>query len=304
MSADQRWSLILHGGAKQITPELEGKHRRGLAAALRCGEELLGKGSSALDAVEATVRQLEDDPTFNAGYGSVLNAAGQVEMDAAIMDGRTLEVGGVGAIQGVRNPVSVARRILSELPVLLVGEGARRFASEHGIELCDPRALIYHEMEHEDQRIKSAVQGRDTVGCVARDVRGNIAAGTSTGGLTDKHPGRIGDSPLVGAGVYADDAVGGVSLSGDGESIIRMMLAARIMHALPHQQAQTASEAAIEALARVGGEAGAIVIDRDGRIGWAHNSSHFAIAYRCSEQPTGTVCLSKSEQREASRDHG
>jgi beta-aspartyl-peptidase (threonine type) len=301
----KRWSLILHGGAKEIAPAKQAANRSGCSAALRRGAKILAGGGSALDAVEAVVRALEDDPTFNAGYGSVLNADGKVEMDAGVMDGRTLQVGAVGAIEGVRNPVSVARRMLPELPVLLVAAGARRFAAEHGIELCDPDALIYRQSSSSQQPSgESATSRHDTVGCVARDSNGNIAAGTSTGGLTGKHPGRIGDSPLIGSGMYADDSRGGVSFSGDGESIVRTMLAARVMQSLEHVDAQGAIDRALAALPLVGGEGGGIVIDREGRIGWAHSSSHFAIAYLTSEHAAECVWLSKQEEAEARSRHG
>lgn len=273
---DAHWAIIVHGGAKTIPVGLEQVHRDGCLSALRAGETILRAGGSALSAAEAVVRALEDDPTFNAGVGSVLNAQGQVECDAAIMDGKTLAVGGVAAVRTLRHPISVAAAMLLELPVLLVGDGAEAFARARGAEICDPAELI---VERRDD------PGCDTVGCVALDLHGDIAAATSTGGLTGCHSGRVGDSPLPGCGLYADNAVGGVSLSGDGESLIRTTLAARLMRNLETQPPDAAVAGALSQLARVGGHAGLIVIDSKGRIGWGHNSTQFAVAHASADQP-------------------
>lgn len=263
------WSLIVHGGAKTIAGDRAAANRKGILAAVEAGRDVLAAGGEPLAAVEAAVRVLEDDPVFNAGFGSVLNSDGEVEMDAALMDGSTLDLGGVAAIQGVRNPITVARLMLRERPVLLAAEGARRFAEAKGAQMCPPEAMISREQ-------LASEAACDTVGCVAwRD--GRVAAGTSTGGLTGKAPGRIGDSPLPGCGLYADDRRGGVSLSGEGEFIARTLLAAEAMNALQRLDAQGAADQAVARLKQVGGEAGAIVIDRHGRLGWSHNSDHFAV---------------------------
>jgi L-asparaginase / beta-aspartyl-peptidase len=287
------WAIVVHGGAKEIVPEQEDANRRGCLEAVSAGQAILARGGSAVDAAEAAIRILENDPTFNAGYGSDLNAAGEVEMDAALMDGSNLAIGAVAAIQGVRHPISVARRMLGEPPTLLVGEGARRFAAAQGIELCDPGELI-------PPRPDRSAQGpheHDTVGCVALDSSGRIAAGTSTGGLDGTHPGRVGDSPLPGCGFYADDAAGGVAFSGDGECIARVLLAARVMQALERDQApQAAADASLAHLERVGGEAGGIVLDRLGRVGWAHNSSHFAVAWVTDAMAAPLVRLRQDEE--------
>lgn len=271
-----RWAIIVHGGAKDIPPGQERVHRTGCLAALAAGQAVLEAGGRALDAAEAAVRALEDDPTFNAGYGSVLNASGEVECDAAIMDGKTLAVGGVAAVRTLRHPISVAAALLPEKPVLLVGDGAEAFAQARGAELCPPGALAVE---------RAGDPGCDTVGCVALDLHGDIAAATSTGGLTGCHPGRVGDSPLPGCGLYADNAVGGVSLSGEGESLIRTTLAARLMHSLEGVTPGAAIQTALTHLARVGGEAGLIVIDADGRMDWGHNSAQFAVAHASDQQP-------------------
>lgn len=288
-----QWSLIIHGGAKSIRPHRETANRQGCLAAAQAGCRVLRDSGTSLEAVEAVVRVLEDDPVFNAGYGSVLNAEGAVEMDAALMDGTSLDIGAVAAIQGIRNPISVARLLLRETPVLLVADGAMRYAREHGAKLCAREMMISHE------QFRSVAQSNhDTVGCVARDVSGAIAVGTSTGGLTGKLAGRVGDSPLPGCGFYADDMRGGAALSGDGESIAKMMLAAHVMQQLEIVSAQSAATSAIERLSRIGGEAGAIVIDKSGQFGVAHNSEHFALALASDLMNEPRVALHRNELKD------
>jgi beta-aspartyl-peptidase (threonine type) len=287
------WALIVHGGAKDIAPEQEEANKRGCLEALAAGRVILEQGGSALDAVEAAIRSLESDPTFNAGYGADLNADGEVEMDAALMDGSNLAIGAVAAIQGVRHPISVARQMLGEPPTLLVGEGARRFAAAQGAELCEPGEMIPSHPEGSEKQ----THDHDTVGCVALDSSGRIAAGTSTGGLDDTLPGRVGDSPLPGCGFYADDQVGGVAFSGDGECIARTLLAARVMQALEGgQPPQAAAEASLTHLERAGGEAGGIILDHHGQAGWAHNSSHFAVAWVTDSMGAPSVRLRRNEE--------
>jgi beta-aspartyl-peptidase (threonine type) len=268
-AANPNWAIIVHGGAKTIPEPQRARHAAGVLAAATKGSAVLAGGGSALDAVEAAIRQMEDDPTFNAGVGSVLNADGEVELDASIMAGESLAIGAVGAVQGLRHPISVARRLMAETAVLLAGPGARRFAQETGGELCDPRDMI---------ATAGADAGGDTVGCVALDVTGKLAAGLSTGGLSGKRPGRIGDTPLPGCGFYADDRTGGVAFSGDGESIARATLAAKVMNRIGQDGPQRALQRSLADLDRVGGEAGGIALDRSGRFGCAHTSQHFAIA--------------------------
>jgi beta-aspartyl-peptidase (threonine type) len=277
MSDGARWAIVVHGGAKTIDAALFARNRSGCARAAEAGAAILRVGGTSVEAAEAAIRVLEDDPVYNAGFGSVLNEDGDVEMDAAIMDGTDLALGAVAGVRRVRNPIRVARAMLPALPVLLAGEGAERFAIEQGIALCDPQDMISPERLASENS-----KAHDTVGCVAIDAQGHIAAGTSTGGLPGKHAGRIGDSPVPGCGLYADDHLGGAAFSGDGESILRTMLAAHVMHALGNSSADAAAAKAIEKLGRVGGEAGAIVIDRAGRIGIAHNSDHFALGLHAS----------------------
>ncbi|HWH23078.1 MAG TPA: isoaspartyl peptidase/L-asparaginase, partial [Allosphingosinicella sp.] len=230
-----RWTLIVHGGAKEIEPGEEGENRSGCLEALAAGRAILEAGGSALEAVEASVRVLESLPVFNAGHGSVLNAKGEVEMCAAIMDGRTLDIGAVAAIMGVRHPVSVAKSMLREAPILLAGEGAFMFARDNHAELCDPAELAAAAQE----------EGHDTVGAVALDANGNLAAGTSTGGLSGALKGRLGDSSLPGCGYYADNKIGAVALSGQGEEIARLAVAAQIMAALRRDGPEDAARKAV-----------------------------------------------------------
>ncbi|HEY0116465.1 MAG TPA: isoaspartyl peptidase/L-asparaginase family protein [Allosphingosinicella sp.] len=268
------WALVVHGGAKTIDEEERPAHRDGCCRAAEAGQRILGRGGSAVDAVEAVIRVLEDDPIFNAGYGSVLNDEDEVEMCSAIMEGAGLNLGGVAAVQGVRNPISVARTVLGEKWTLLAGEGARRFAARKGLELCPPGDMIARKQKAGE----AAMAEHDTVGAVALDVHGLLCAGTSTGGLEGQIKGRVGDSPLPGCGLYAENGIGAAAFSGHGEQISRALLAAKAMQVLEDGTAGAAARASIERLERVGGEAGAIVIDRHGRIGIAHNSDHFAIA--------------------------
>lgn len=286
MTEQPTWRLILHGGAGRAAPERAAASRAGILAAAAIGRRVLEVGGPALDAAEQAIRALEDDPVFNAGFGSVLNAAGEVEMDAAIMDGTSLDFGGVAAVKGLRHPISVARALLTEPPILLAAEGARRFAERIGAETCPPEAMIAPGRRPQ--------AGVDTVGCVAIDQQGRIAAGASTGGVSGKAAGRIGDSPLPGAGLYADRR-GGVSLSGQGEKIARVLVAAEVMRQLDEQPAQAAAESGVVRLEGIHGEGGCIVIDRQGRFGCAHNTEQFAIGVAAPGLDRPLAFLHRSE---------
>jgi beta-aspartyl-peptidase (threonine type) len=288
------WSIIVHGGAHTIPAEKIEAHNAGCLRAAETAAKLLENGGSCIDAVETAIRALEDDPTFNAGFGSVLNLDGELEMDAAIMEGRHLQAGAIASINSVRHPISVARQLLETDTVLLAGAGALRFAKEHGAELCDPAEMVHDDQRAEWQASKEK-RGSDTVGCVAMDQHGNFAAGTSTGGLMNKLPGRVGDSPLIGLGLYADNSAGGCSMTGDGESIMRLALAHRVMASMQNgADADRAAEEAIAVMAqRVGGEAGCIVLDRHGNVAQAHNAVHLATAWRTSEMPAAAASVKK-----------
>lgn len=264
----REWSVIVHGGAKTIRPERQVVNRAGCEEAAREAAAVLDGGGSAVEAVEAAIRALEDNPTFNAGLGSVRNADGDVEMDAAIMNGSDLALGSVAALRDVRNPISVAKALLRDKAAMLVGVGADRFAAEIGTELRAAGATSDVPVD----------ETCNTVGCVAFDQDGHIAAGASTGGLDGVRVGRVGDTPIPGCGLYAEDGVGGISFSGDGESILRLALAGRIMASLSALDVQQAANAGISQMARVGGEAGCILLDSAGRPAFAHNSQHFAVA--------------------------
>ncbi|HEY9878632.1 MAG TPA: isoaspartyl peptidase/L-asparaginase family protein [Leptolyngbyaceae cyanobacterium] len=273
--------IIVHGGAKTITDDKIEVNNAGCRAAAAAGWEVLCKGGSAAEAVEAAIRVLEADQTFNAGFGSTLNSEGEVEVDAAMMDGATLGWGAVAAVQGVPHPIAVARRIMEDKPRLLVARSGERFALEHELAVCSKDDLVSDEQYKEWKEELEVVDRPNTVGCVALDINGNLVAGTSTGGTTGQPQGRVGDTALVGCGLYADNRSGGCSTTGDGESIIPVVLAKTAIDAVargnhPNQAAQHAIDTLID---RVEGEAGCILIDRDGRIGWAYNSSDMAVAY-------------------------
>jgi beta-aspartyl-peptidase (threonine type) len=263
--------IIVHGGAGTLADGRETDSRlAGCREAAVSAWRLLAAGGTALDAAEAAVTVLENNPLFNAGTGASLNADGLVEMDASIMDGARLAAGAVAAVQGVRNPVQLARKVLDDgRHVLLAGAGALRFARQAGIEPCAPETLIV-----ESQRLRWQAE-HGTVGCVARDGNGEFAAATSTGGLFDKLAGRVGDSALIGCGTYAHSR-GAVSCTGIGEAIIRTVLAKAAADRLADGvAAPAAARATIDEFARAtGSEAGLILIDADGGVGFAHNARH------------------------------
>lgn len=288
-AAGTPWAILIHGGAKTIAPREEQANREGLDEAVRIGAAVLRAGGTAIDAVEAAIREMEDCPVFNAGTGSVANRDGTIEMCAALMDGSSLAVGAVAVIPFVRHPVSVARAVLGEREILLAGHGALAFARERGAELQD-------EEERGSIRVVAGAHGgHDTVGAVALDRHGNFAAGTSTGGLDGTLPGRVGDSPLPGCGFYADNTIGAVSLSGDGEDIARLALASRIANKLGQMRVITALERSLADVARLGGEAGAIALDQQGNPGFAHNSAHFAVALIRQHESEPAIWLARGE---------
>jgi L-asparaginase / beta-aspartyl-peptidase len=287
--------MIVHGGAWDIPLDLHDDHKKGCLRALELGQELLESGVNAIDAVEAAVVSMEEDCVFDAGCGSFLNEKGKVEMDAIIMDGRTLAFGAVAAIGNVRHPIKVARSVKdSTKHCMLVGEGATQFAKEMGFEMLEDHCLV-SERElarwKDIQRIKGfhqrdAFSGGEpapmgTVGAVAIDEVGDIAVATSTGGTPNKMSGRVGDSPLVGCGTYADNSSAGVSATGYGEALMKICVARRVCQSI--EAGKSARSAANEAIAylekRVGGHGGVILIDRKGEISYAHNTPRMAVAF-------------------------
>lgn len=292
-------AIIVHGGAGDRTPEgvnsgsssdprLEGARR-----ACEVGADVLVRGGSALDAVEAAVRALEDDPLFNAGTGATLTAAGDVELDASIMDGETLRCGAVAVVKDVKNPISLARAIMERTAhVMLAGPAASAFAREAGFPAHPNDRLVTPAQR---ARWEAARQGAPssktgTVGAVARDARGHLAAATSTGGMAMKLPGRVGDTPLVGCGTYADDALAAVSCTGHGEKIIPLTLARHVADLVG--AGRSASEAARAGIAllgsRVEGTGGLIVVAPDGSVGFAHNTPAMTRAWTA---PDGSIVV-------------
>ena len=287
-------AIVIHGGAgviepSKMSPAREASYRAGLAAALDAGYDVLERGGTSLDAVTVAVRLMEDDPQFNAGRGAVLNHEGDAELDAAIMDGAGPRAGAVAGIRRVKNPIELARLVMEKSPhVLLIAEGAEDFALEQGMGLV-PRGYFRTEArEHELEEaraaatpttqvvVASAESGMGTVGAVALDRAGNLAAATSTGGLTNKHRGRVGDTPLIGAGTYASNESCAVSGTGEGEYFIRQVVAYDVCAEVRYRRltlAQAVHEVVQVKLRRTGGEGGVIALDRAGNIAMDFNSA-------------------------------
>ena len=279
--AEQPYGLVIHGGAGTITrenmsTEKEAEYISKLTAALKTGYAILESGGSSIDAVEATIKVMEDSPLFNAGKGAVFTGAGTCELDASIMDGATLQAGAVAGVKTVKNPISAARKVMEETwHVLLAGEGADAFAKEQGLDIVD------NSYFHTEHRFKSLIKAKEkeiekhgTVGCVALDKKGNLAAGTSTGGLTNKRWGRVGDSPIIGAGTYASNETCAVSGTGQGEYFIRGSVAYDIAAQMDYEKksVQTAAQAVIDKLTERGGTGGVIVMDSKGNIAMSFNT--------------------------------
>lgn len=301
-----KWSLVVHGGSgvierSDLKPEQDKAYRKVLAQAAQAGAGVLGQGGAALDAVETAIHVLEDDPLFNAGRGAVFTADGRVELDAAIMDGATLAGGAVGGVTRVRNPITAARTVMERSPhVLLVGAGADAFAATEGLAEVDPSYFFVErrwralekQLARDGLPIPARPKGastdeshaalahdegkRGTVGVVARDTSGNLAAGTSTGGTTGKRWGRVGDSPLIGAGTYASNRSAAISGTGDGEYFIRLSVARAIaaLVELKGLSLQAAVDEVIQHdLTALGGKGGVIAVTADGQMAWSFNTS-------------------------------
>jgi beta-aspartyl-peptidase (threonine type) len=269
-------AIIVHGGAGAIKDDSVAARLEGCRNAALAGWKILQRGGAALDAAEAAVVVLEDDPLFNAGTGSTLNRLGKIEMDAAIMEGKSLRAGAVAAVSGIKNPVSLARRVLEDgRHVLLACEGALLFAREIGFPEWPAERLVV-----ESARKRWSEKQHGTVGCVVLDSAGNVAVATSTGGTFNKLPGRVGDSPLLGCGTYADEP-GGVSCTGHGEALMRVVLAKSAVEFMRNgADASAAAQQAVLLLAqRTGSTGGLIVIDQQGRIGYARNTTHMPVCF-------------------------
>ena len=288
--------LLIHGGAWAMPDDAVAAHEDGIASALAAGYALLEQGASAVDADEAAVAVMEDDETFDAGRGSFLTQDGRVQMDALLMNGENLRTGGVACVERLRNPIHAARLVLDKSPhVYFVGTGAERFARQHGMSLCDNMELVIpREQERlykaqaderaglRDETFSGSLDSHDTVGAVALDRYGNIAAGTSTGGTLNKAPGRVGDSSLIGCGCYADNHAAAVSLTGWGEPIMKLVLGKwAVDRVAAGASPDKAAHEAIEYLFnRLGGHGGIILLGPDGRVGLAHNTPRMAWGLR------------------------
>lgn len=313
-----RYVLVIHGGAgtilkSQLTPEKEKAYREALKASLTAGYDVLKKGGSSLDAVEAAVRSMEDCPLFNAGKGAVFTAEGKNELDAAIMNGKTLEAGAVAGVTIVKNPVSAARAVMEKSKhVMMTGRGAETFAREAGLEIVDPayfhtedrwKGLLRarrldstrQQLDHADTAASARLgaEHRDykfgTVGAVALDKQGNLAAATSTGGMTNKRYGRVGDAPVIGAGTYADNATCAVSCTGWGEYFIRLVVAKNVCDLMEYKGMSVrdaANELIMKKVPALGGDGGLIAIDRQGRIAMPFNTAGM---YRGAIRENGEV---------------
>jgi beta-aspartyl-peptidase (threonine type) len=303
-----RWRLVIHGGAGSmrvgsLDQEEERYARDGLAAALAAGSAILEKQESALDAVEAAVRALEEDPCFNAGRGSVLTATGCIELDAAIMDGRTRAAGAVSGLRTTRAPISLARRLLDQGPhVFLSGHGADDFARDHGFEQVDNSWFVIPERRRQLEELLAADGFDDevkygTVGAVAVDFDGHVAVATSTGGLTAKRWGRVGDSPLIGAGTYADNRSAAVSATGSGEFFIRAVAAHQLAERmrLGGQSLQDALDAVLADVEALGGRGGLIAVAPNGDAAWGFTTPAM---YRGMADATGRTVRVYSDEEE------
>ena len=294
--------LLVHGGAWAIPDDMVAAHLNGVRNAIAAGWRVLESGGTALDAVEQAVVIMEDDEAFDAGRGSFLNREGKVQLDSLIMDGATLRAGGVGCVEHIANPIRAARKVLSESPhVYFVAEGAERFAQEHGIPLCSNEDLItpreverlrvFQSSTTDKQELFAPAISHDTVGAVALDGDGNIAAATSTGGTLNKAPGRLGDSSLIGCGCYADNQSAAVSTTGWGEPIMKLVLAkwAADRVASGNLPQWAAAEAMNYLKDRVDGHGGIILLDSQGRLGIAHNTPRMAWALRTPDRQESGV---------------
>lgn len=286
------WAIAIHGGAgvitrDKMTPEMDRNFRAVLTEALNAGKKILTEGGSALDAVENVIRIMEDNPLFNAGKGAVFNHDGKNELDASIMDGSTLAAGAVAGVTDIKNPITAARRVMtSSSHVLLSGAGASQFAKEQGLEIVPPE-YFYTDRRFSDLQEALKKDKNGTVGCCALDKAGNLAAGTSTGGMTNKRYNRIGDTPVIGAGNYANNNTCAVSATGHGEFFIRWTVAHDISALMEYKglSLKEASELVVnDKLVKAGGSGGVICVDKNGNIAMPFNSEGM---FRAFATPNG-----------------
>lgn len=276
----QEWAIVIHGGAgtitrEKMTPDLDKEYRAALAEALKKGKKILSEGGTSLDAVEQTIRIMEDNPLFNAGKGAVFNHDGKNELDASIMDGSNLAAGAVAGVMDIKNPITAARRVMTNSPhVMLSGAGASQFAKEQGLEIV-PQEYFYTERRFKELQEILKKEKNGTVGCCALDKNGNLAAGTSTGGTPNKKYNRIGDSPIIGAGTYANNQTCAVSGTGVGEFFIRWTVAHDISALMEYKglSLKEASDLVVNGkLVKAGGSGGVICVDKSGNISMPFNT--------------------------------
>lgn len=304
MLAQQKFGIVVHGGAGNILPEhftkeLEQQYHQALSQALNAGYAILEKGGSAVDAVTAAIKILEDNPLFNAGKGSVYNQNGQIEMDASIMEGKEMKAGAVAGVRRIKNPIEAAKLVMEQTPhVLLIGQGAEKLWTSKGFELVDT-SYFYDENQFQkwkENQINKKNQKHGTVGAVALDKQGHLAAGTSTGGMMNKMPGRVGDSPIIGAGTYACDKACAISCTGHGEFFIRFAVAHNIQSKMLYQNKtlqQATHEVLFDELLPVGGNGGVIGIDKNGNIVMDFNTTGMYRGFKLSDGSNGTFIFSK-----------
>ena len=299
----QEWAIVIHGGAggmtrDKMTPELDKEYRLSLAEALKRGKEILAEGGTALDAVEKTIRIMEDNPLFNAGKGAVFTHEGRNELDAAIMDGSNLAAGAVAGVTDIKNPITAARYVMTSSPhVLLTGAGASQFAKEQGLEIVS-QSYFYTESRHNELLEILKKEKNGTVGCCALDRHGNLAAGTSTGGMTNKRYNRVGDAPIIGAGTYANDSTCAVSATGHGEYFIRWTVAHDISALMEYKglSLKEASELVVNVkLVKAGGSGGVICIDRSGNISMPFNTEGMFRGFATADGKEG-ILIYKDEE--------
>lgn len=291
----QQWAIVIHGGAGGMTrentsPETDKQYRAALLEAMNIGKKILADGGTALDAVEQTIRKMEDNPLFNAGKGAVFTHDKKNELDAAIMDGSNLAAGTVACVTDIKNPITAARRVMTNSPhVMLTGAGASQFAKEQGLEIVDP-SYFFTQKRYDELKAILDKEEHGTVGCCALDKNGNLVAGTSTGGMPNKKYNRVGDSPIIGAGTYANNNTCAVSGTGHGEFFIRYTVAHDISALMEYKglSLKEASELVVnEKLVKAGGSGGVISVDKSGNISMPFNSSGMFRAFATADGKEG-----------------
>jgi len=301
----QEWAIVMHGGAggisrENITPEMDKEYRASLLIALNTGKKILAEGGTALDAVEQTIRIMEDNPLFNAGKGAVFTHDGKNELDAAIMDGSSLSAGAVAGVTDIKNPITAARYVMTKSEhVLLTGAGASQFAKEQGLEIVPPSYFYTERRFNELQEILKK-EKNGTVGCCALDKNGNLAAGTSTGGMPNKRYNRVGDSPIIGAGTYANNRTCAVSGTGHGEYFIRWTVAHDISALMEYKglTLKEASELVVnDKLLKAGGSGGVISVDKSGNISMPFNSKGMFRGFATADGKEGIFIYKDEEVR-------